>query len=244
MILFVSINFDDLKRNSHELKKKRNNDLKLTPLLPRQQFVFPLLTPPLPRALNKLTNISASSQPKRLGPFFSGWHHPTRRDDFPFWKMHDPSLPQPPSPPQSKPSSLVAGYFWIMDTVVASVCPRNNRVLIPTRSCPPLLPTKYNENVFLQTTYRGRIRESTRDPRMENDPAVIAPRLTRGNGNRGRWCIRWMFNASIGYDINGQLCRRIYVLHGPFLSKILPNRSSNRSRSSRRFGKIFEFYCY
>lgn len=243
MILFVSINFDDLKRNSHELKKKRNNDLKLTPLLPRQQFVFPLLTPPLPRALNKLTNISASSQPKRLGPFFSGWHHPTRRDDFPFWKMHDPSLPQPPSPPQSKPSSLVAGYFWIMDTVVASVCPRNNRVLIPTRSCPS--PPR---NTTRTCSCRPLIGDVSVNRLAIRGWRTIRPLSRHGQHVEmvigGGWCIRWMFNASIGYDINGQLCRRRYVLHGRFLSKILPNRSSNRSRSSRRFGKIFEFYCY
>lgn len=237
MILFVSINFDDLKRNSHELKKKRNNDLKLTPLLPRQQFVFPLLTPPLPRALNKLTNISASSQPKRLGPFFSGWHHPTRRDDFPFWKMHDPSLPQPPSPPQSKPSSLVAGYFWIMDTVVASVCPRNNRVLIPTRSCPPR-----------NTTRTCSCRPLIGDVSV-NRLAIRGWRTIRPLSRHGQHV-----EMVIGGDGASDEClmrRSDTILTASYVDDAMfctddsyPRFCRIEARSRSSFGKIFEFYCY
>ena len=125
-----------------------------------------------------------------------------------------------------------------MDTVVASVCPRNNRVLIPTRSC---RPTKYNENVFLQTTYRGRIRESTRDPRMENDPAVIAPRPTRGNGNRG----------GDGASDECLMRRSDTILTASYVDDAMfctddsyPRFCRIEARSRSSFGKIFEFYCY
>lgn len=137
------------------MKKKRKetiiNDLNPTPLLPRQQFVFHNLTSSLPRALNKLTNISASLQPKRLGPFFSSWHHPTPRDDFPFWKMHDPSL-EPLSSPQSKPFSrrrifLNYGHGCSLCVSTEQPCPNTNTIGVPlpprnttrTCSCRPLI---------------------------------------------------------------------------------------------------------